>query len=121
VLARATLVTGIRLLDRALTLLPVWWGIIVATPGNQIGTALDPMRQPKDNPQLNPLSLAKLLWREEALIALHRIGAAAGLSNRPKAHLYQRLVEATELPLLQSLVCGALKARTSWRPAALQM
>jgi hypothetical protein len=121
VLARATLVVGYRLLDRALTLLPGWWGVILAKPGKEIHVELDPIRRAEENPQLSPLALAKLLWREEALTALRYAGAADGLSSKPRAHLYQRLADTTDLRCLQSLVCAALKARTSWRPAAPQM
>jgi hypothetical protein len=118
-LTRATLVVGERLLPKALTMLPAWWGVIIAFQ-KSCTVELHPIRGAEDNPQLNPLSLAKLLWREEALTALNQVGVTSSLLRKPKAELYRYLVAVTDFPFLQALVCGSLKSRTSWRPAVQQ-
>jgi hypothetical protein len=113
VLDRATLVTTGRHTDHALAMLPNWWGIIVArTEHGHI--CLDSVREPALNSQHIALSLAQLLWREEALEELRLRNKSRGLSNKARYYLWVALTNALSLDELRSVVCARLKARPAW-------
>src|SRR5688572_32105193 len=63
---RITLVTGMKLLDSALQLMPRWWGITVATRNTASEIVLTEVRPPLENPDQDAFSLATLLWSQEA-------------------------------------------------------
>jgi len=68
-----TLVCGRRLLERARTAIPDWWGLQRAEfKGGSI--SIRELRAPKPNPNQNPLAVAKMLWKTEALVVLRKYG-----------------------------------------------
>lgn len=70
------------------------------------------------NPTIDGYSLAQLLWRDETLAALERVGAARGVRSKPRTVLWQRLADAVEIDELRVLVREVLKYRQAWRPEA---
>ena len=113
VLDRAILVTTERHLDSALTMLPDWWGIIVAY-AEQDSIRLETFRDPGLNDKYDAFSLAQLLWREEALDELRLRGLARGLSNKARHYVWNALVDAVLVNDLRSIVRARLKARAEW-------
>lgn len=114
VLDRATLVTTPRWEERARHRIPEWWGITVVeeTPA---AIVVYERRQSKDNSRrLDPMSLAQLLWREEALDELRQRGQARGLSAKARHYIWERLAEVIPLDELRPLVRARLKARPAW-------
>jgi hypothetical protein len=75
---------------------------------------LEQVRTARTNPQQQPLSVAKLLWRDEVLAVLESLGAAKGVRSKPRKVLYERLVHAMPLEELRAEVRRRLKARESW-------
>lgn len=114
VLDRATLVVGGSHLAEALTLIPKWWGVEKATAQPGGGVRLQTLRKARRNPRQQPLSVAKLLWRDEVLEVLEAIGAAKGLRSKPRKMLYERLVEVMPAEALRAEVRRVLKSRESW-------
>lgn len=114
-----TLVCGFRHLDRALRIVPSWWGVITArsTSSAHIRVELEQYREEKENPNIDPFSLAQLLWREEALEALDRLGLSAGMKSKPRRYLWRELADTLSVEDLSTLVRETLKSRTSWRVA----
>lgn len=99
---------------------PFWWGITEARKvGNSI--QLRPLRRARENPQVDAYSLAQLLWREEALVALEVRKAADGVRSKKREALWARLVETVPLMDLADLVRETLKTRPGWRGRAPQM
>lgn len=115
VLDRCTLVVGEKLgrAWRGASTVPPWWGILLA--GRLEGRVeIVELRSATPNPEVEPLALAQLLWRDEALRLLRQVGAGRGLSGVPRKKLYQRLSEVLPLPPLQHHVRRVLLERREW-------
>jgi hypothetical protein len=114
---RVTAVVGQTHLKGTLSLVPDWWGIKCALAGSRGGVQIREHRAPRNNPAINPVCLAGMLWREEALSILEA-REIRGLRAKNRNVLSERL--ALELPLseLRSVVRTALKARIGWRSDA---
>jgi hypothetical protein len=117
VLDTVTLVTCRHHLAAARSVIPAWWGIIVATAPDG-GVALRRTRRARPNRRIQPTALASLLWREEALELLDQHRLVNGLRSRPNGVLWTALAESLPLAALSDGVRAALKARSNWRPAA---
>ncbi|HUS11234.1 MAG TPA: sce7726 family protein [Pyrinomonadaceae bacterium] len=115
VLDKVTLVVGIRHANEATKLVPDWWGIKIATVGSRGAFEFESYRTARTNPSLDPLSVCKLLWRDEALTLLAELGEAEGVRHKPRAIVYSRLSQVAELGHLQERVRRQLKSRTNWR------
>ncbi len=118
VLDFVTLVTGQRHAGQALAAIPEWWGIQLAEPVRRVGMRFIHVRKPSENPAPDKLSIAKLLWREEALDFLEELGAAAGLQSKPRRLIYSRLAEVADIGCLRERVRIRLKSRKDWRSGA---
>jgi hypothetical protein len=121
VLDRVTLVTHERHLDKALSLIPDWWGIKVASRGSRGGISFAPVRRAERNEGINPIALVEFLWRAEAVNALEKQGALGNLRGKSKSVLYERLLEVVSVDQLRGLVRYYLKARKNWRSDEPQM
>jgi hypothetical protein len=106
-------VEGLAAAERARHLLPNWWGIWLARPTLQ-GTVLDVIREPGSNPAPDPLSIAQLLWRDEAYALLDRRGLCGGLRKATRWRLWETLAGQLPLHELQHEVRNAIKARPEW-------
>lgn len=109
---RVTIVTASNHLDGCLNLLPEWWGVTEAKQAED-KVQLEPLRAASCNPNLVPLQIARLLWRDECLAVLERHGTVRGLRSKTVAHLQARVAE---LPMetLRAEVRETLKARPNW-------
>lgn len=116
-----TLVTGQRHADRATGAVPDWWGIQIAEVGHRDGIKLFEVRKPSRNPSPDKLSIAKLLWREEALAFLGELSAVDGFRSKPRRLIYSRLVEVAETDHLRERVRERLRCRRDWRSAERQV
>lgn len=94
-------------------LIPEWWGLWSASETAQ-GTGLDVVRAPALNPAPDALSIAQLLWRDEAFGVLDRRGDSAGLRKATRWRLWQALADQLPLAVLQREVRQAIKARPDW-------
>jgi hypothetical protein len=116
VLDRATLVTTEKYVTRAATLLPGWWGLMVAAPGSPRPTLIV-VRAGDINTSVDPFSVAQLLWRSEALDELRERRLSRGLANKARHYVWERLVESLSLDDLKSVVRTRLRARVDWPDA----
>ncbi|OLS99375.1 hypothetical protein BJF90_39230 [Pseudonocardia sp. CNS-004] len=114
VLDHAALVVADRHHEHALDLLPDWWQIYVAT-ATPDGVELMLERPGGQNPDVDPMQLAQLLWRDEALAELAERGLDRGVRSKPRRAVWQRLAESLDLPELQRCVRQRLKTRVGWR------
>jgi hypothetical protein len=109
-----TLVVGSKHLDKALKVIPKWWGVVVAREkSGQIH--LKVRRKGKPNPCLDLSSVVQLLWRDEAYEALVERGLHRGLANKPRTILWKKLTELLSIEELKVLIGNALKSRENWR------
>lgn len=115
VLDHAVLVVAENHHEHAVELLPNWWDVYVADEDAAGMVTLKRARQGSRNNQVDAWSVAQLLWRDEALAELTERGLDRGVRSKPRRAVWQRLVEALELPELQRVVRTRLKTRSGWR------
>lgn len=114
VLDTVTLVVGRVHLVEASRMVPEWWGIEVAEFSNGYELQISIERDGGENPGVDAFSVAKLLWRDEALEFLVELGCDEGVRSKPRKVLYKRLVEVAELDAIRQRVCRQMESRTKW-------
>ena len=108
-----TLVAARRHLDKAAAVLPEWWGLVEAVPGEG-GVGLFPVREPSPNPSTSSERVAGLLWKDEAISALAAAGMRKGLSRLRAADAYRLLSQAMPIERLRETVSTAMLRRADW-------
>lgn len=108
VVDRAWLVAPVKTIAKASV--PEWWGQIAVFELHD-RLALRVVKDADRNPKIDPLSLAKLLWRDEALETLRNAGKARGVMTKSRKAIWKRLIESIEMDDLRAAVCAALKRR----------
>jgi len=110
-----TLVTAKQHLSKARKIVPKWWGLVVPVrQDTEVDFQL--IRQPERNDGVDRFALVQLLWRDETLRELERLGIDRGLRSKPKQVLWDRLADCVELSELGTIVRNTLKRRGSiWR------
>lgn len=110
---RLSLVTTDRHAEKAKPVIPEWWGISLVQSHPEGLSILD-VRRAEPNPARDPLILAQMLWREEAIQLLDQYDLAAGFRSKSAPAIHSRLAEKLSLADLASGVRTALKARSGW-------
>jgi hypothetical protein len=109
-----TLVAGERHLRRALDLIPNWWGIKVAR--NEFGRAFFcDLKLPIANPSTDPMSVVRLLWRDEALALAQELSLHLVQPVRRRDSIYGQLVRYSDFDCVRARVRDCLKTRPNWR------
>ena len=97
-----------RHVDDAIKILPPWWGVLaIPTDG---GPTFVRVREGNANPAVDPGTLVRLLWRDEAYDAL----CGLGVSPDPRAgrfRLWELLLSLLDLEALKLVVRMALLQR----------
>lgn len=110
-----TLVIGYRHAYNALKIVPEWWGVRLAEKKERGGVVLTSARLPHSNPAVNLQAVVALLWRDEALNILEKMGAADGVRSKARTEIYRRLVQISEPDYLRSMIRQQLRSRKEWR------
>jgi len=111
-----TLVVADAHMSNAIGMIPPWWGVCVATESSS-GIMLRWQREPRPNPNINPVCLASLLWRDELIRVLLEKGVG-GIRRKNREELHRLAAEEIPINELRELVRNALKTREQWRPDA---
>ena len=115
---RVTLIVGKQHIYDAINLVPDWWGILIAKIGPDTSVVFNCIREAKENfGQLN-VSIARLLWRGEALRILEEAGKADGLRSKPREIIYEKLSAIFDQEILEEKVRDVLFLREDWRSDA---
>jgi hypothetical protein len=109
------LIVAPKHLEHAMAMVPDWWGVMVAERGSTQGVRFRRVRPDRANKHIDPLVLARLLWRPEAQAILRGLGVSERDLRAPRATLYKMLVDRLPLRRLAQTVRETLKARTTWR------
>jgi hypothetical protein len=110
---RVYLVTAEKHASHALNEVPMWWGIIIARmDGDDVCLNLE--RPGMTNPAIEPIQIARLLWREEALEILDRHDAARGVRSGTRERIAERLIATLGHDELRQEVRLRLKQRQQW-------
>ena len=112
-----TLVVGKRHLYRAMHIIPDWWGVMVAKENTNNSVILQTIRDPEQNKNQKEISIARLLWRAEALKILEKRNEADGVRHKPRDFIYKRLAEvfSSDTKNLKKQVSSILITREGWR------
>ena len=103
-------------LKKIAELVPRWWGIREAVE-NCDKVSLKVVRKSSPNPNVDPNSIVKLLWKKEALNLLEELGLEKGMKSKPKRALWMKLAENTSSKHLGFYIRETLKSRKDWRSA----
>jgi hypothetical protein len=113
---KLTLVVGKRHLYDAINIVPDWWGIVVAKIDANHEIFFQTIREAEDNQDQVGVSIARLLWKEEALQILEEQNKAKGVRSKPREFIYQRLANVLDTETLKEKVRDALLvSREDWR------
>ncbi|VAW38521.1 hypothetical protein MNBD_DELTA02-1110 [hydrothermal vent metagenome] len=115
-----TLVVSTSHLEKSLKQIPDWWGVCEAKKVEG-GIQLNNVRPCGKNTDIDPLAVAQLLWRDEALETLEEYDFDKGFRSKPRSVLWERLATQLTLKDLQTTVRDKLKARDNWRSAPTQV
>ncbi len=112
---RITIVVTLGLLAGVLERIPDHWGVIAATEGPRGGARLRTLRRASRNPNVQPLELAQLLWKEEAL-SLLPAEHATRLAYKPRREAYAQLIGLMSPSALRQAVAQAITRRARRSP-----
>lgn len=115
VVDKALLIIDPKHLASAMTMVPDWWGVMVAERGSTQQVKFRRVRAERANKGIDPIVLARLLWRPEAQEILRGLAVPERELRAPRATLYQLLVDRLPITRLAHTVRETLKARTTWR------
>jgi len=118
VLDKVTVIVGLNHYDKVVNLVPDWWGIKVVAH-NKKGFEIKTRKRNKKNKDVNPYSVAQLLWRDETLEVLAKFGLDKGYKSKPKSDLWERLAANLPIDQLKFEVREKLKSRSGWRVGTL--
>lgn len=110
-----TILTANKFIEGIKEIIPEWWGITRAEKDEEGLIQFFVIREPQQNSEIDALSLAQLLWRDEAISILKERGLHKGLLSKPRNILWNALAEELSLGDLQSEVRKKFKERSQWR------
>lgn len=114
---KITIVVGFTHIFEAMELIPDWWGITVAKQDVSGSIVFSHIREAQFNQARDSVSIARLLWREEALRILEEMNEADGYWSKPRSAIYSKLATILEVGALADRVREAICLRDSWRSA----
>jgi hypothetical protein len=110
-----TLVTTLSHLPAGRRVVPEWWGLAIVGRNSSGDLGIVQVRKEETNQKLEPYSLARLIWREEAIAILSARGLDRGFRTKPRRLLWERLACVLSIDELRETVRLALKLRHSSR------
>jgi len=112
---RVSIIVGDRYIDSIQDYIPEWWGVIVSARGPRGAVNFDLIRKAQTNKNIDPISIAQLLWRNEAEEILMTKKMPSKILRQPRAILYECLVDVLNTCELRKIVRKYLKNRRNWR------
>lgn len=112
---KITLVVGKKHLFNSIKIIPDWWGIMLVKTNKEGKAVFIQIREASNNMNLDSMSLARLLWKGEALRILEKKGDAKGYYSKPKNSIYCKLLSSIDQKTLKKQVLDTIYFRTDWR------
>lgn len=94
---------------------PDWCGVIAAEHGARGGISFQVLRNAAANPDIDPVMMAHLLWRDEVIELLGQAGYAPRNLRQPRRQLYEMLCEAMTLREITASIRAFMAQRQAWR------
>jgi len=114
-LQKLTFVAAPKHVEGIMTNAPEWCGVIVAEQGPRGGISFHVARNAVANPDIDPVMMAHLLWRDEVIDLLAQAGYARKDLRRPRKQLYELLCEAMTLREITNAIRCVMVQRQMWR------
>jgi hypothetical protein len=108
---RIILVVAAKHISKALELVPSWWGIMTAVSREDLEVQIEPARPACMNPKINPIQIARLFWKTEAIAVLGKYGIARGFKSKSAEVIAHRLAGNLAIDVLREEARKALKSR----------
>jgi hypothetical protein len=108
---QVTLVAATKHLDKAVPVIPLWWGIIDVTKNGK----LVQFRRPSNNPDIKSHGLAELLDRDEGISLLNLCGISKGIAKLSNKDIHDKISYLCDVGELNKLVLSALINRKELR------
>jgi hypothetical protein len=115
-----TIVVGERHVRRAVDLIPDWWGIKVAR-NESCGVLFCDLKLAIANPAPDPMSVVRLLWREEALALSQELPFLLERSRPTRDCVYAHLVQHSDFNWMRARIRDYLRKRPNWRSDGRQL
>ena len=112
---KISIVVGDRYINSIQSHIPEWWGVIVSVRGLMGAINFDTIRAAQMNKTIDPISIARLLWRNEAEEILRQKKLSPKMLRQPRAVLYEHLVNILKICELRKFVIEYFKKRRNWR------
>lgn len=113
-LDRVTVVASERHIDRLVKMVPSWWGLWRASIHNKM-VRITYVRPSRQNPNIDPMGLVQLLWRDEAIEALTSLDMQRGFIKKPRTEIWEKLVNCLSLEDLRRTVKDHIRVRQNWK------
>jgi len=114
-LQKLTIVAAPKHLGSVAHCTPEWCGLIEAEQGPRGGIGFNVIRAPRLNPDIDPVMMAHLLWRDEVLELLNDIDYAPRDLRLPRKQLYRVVCEALTLSESTVAIRTFIARRHGWR------
>ena len=112
---KVSIIVGDRYINSIQSHIPTWWGIIVSVRGSKGAVNFEIMRKAQKNKRVEPISIAQLLWRDEAAEILSKKKLPPKILRQPRDVLYEQLTDLLSANELRKIVRDYLKRRRNWR------
>ena len=112
---KVSVIVGDRYIDSIQKHIPEWWGVIVSVRGPRGAVNFDIIREAQINKNIDPISIAQLLWRNEAEEILSQKKLPPKILCQPRAVLYEYLIDKLNISELRKFVREYFKKRKNWR------
>ena len=114
-LEKLTLVCAPRHIEKVEKIAPEWCGILQAKKGARGAIAFTTVRRTGTHAHIDPVHLAHLLWRPEAIALLSRFESRKKMLNKPRKELYEALAAVLTVPQLTAAIRDFMQLRRTWR------
>ena len=112
---KVSVVVGNRYINSIQNYIPEWWGVIVSARGPRGAVNFNIIRKGRTNKNIDLLSVAQLLWRNEAEEILRQKNLSSKILRQPREVLYEHLVNTLNICELRKFVRKYFKKRKNWR------
>lgn len=112
-------IVAARHISETISMLPKWWGIILASEGPRGAVHFSTIRRSRQNVNVDNYAVTQLLWKNEAQEILANLGLNGKQLQEKRSTLYSYIVSNLDLSELRITVRKYLMKRTNWRHPAL--
>lgn len=117
---KAYIVLSEKHLNKALHIVPDWWGVYLIE-GDSEKVRFKCLRKAQINQFKSALTIAQFLWKSEAIEVFQNTFNKTISSNKTKQYLYQEIAMAHSPTDLGRITLNYLKNRKHWRTSHLQL